>query len=280
MGKSVVDPTLTDEISSIFAAHGQSLTPEELKATLEAMSEVGDEEAEDPTDDTSEDDDAADTSVDASVLEEEEPEESEEPKEPTPKTDKVLRALISEKAKNKVMRDLLRERARESEKGEDEAAIARITQSLKDKNFEDDAAIEMATDRRSVEKLVARTEVLEFLIANRRVLDKYPEAVEDVATIAQRVKATGMTVEQICLGMYGGIEPETVTRQRAAALGTTPARNAKPDPASVTAPAAQKKMQAPTQSQKRLYDQMVQMGVPGLTMEEFMKSQARTAERK
>ncbi len=141
-----------------------------------------------------------------------------------------------------------------------------------EKNFDDDAAQVLAQSKASLEALTAEVELLKFERTNRAVLEQYADAEKDIALIAARVKATGMTVEQICHGMYDALEPEEVRRQKASATGKL-GGNKKSDfsvAGAVTGGKAAKAVTL-TASQQRMYDQLKALGIPNLTKEEVSR---------
>lgn len=68
-------------------------------------------------------------------------------------------------------------------------------------------------------RLEERLEQLEFKDTNYTVFQKYPKAVAEMSKVMRAVKASGMTVEQVCRGLYGAPVPEAERRAKAAVTG-------------------------------------------------------------
>lgn len=72
-----------------------------------------------------------------------------------------------------------------------------------DKGIDEDTAERMAKQDMLFKKQEERLELLEFKEDNIDVIRKYPDAKKDLSRIMQNAKVTGMTVEQVCRGLYG-----------------------------------------------------------------------------
>ena len=88
-----------------------------------------------------------------------------------------------------------------------------------DQGLDEEHAERQAQKDILLEKQIARLELLEFKDDNEDVLRKYPDSKKDIARIMANVKATGMTVEQVCRGLYGIEEPVREVRAKKAATG-------------------------------------------------------------
>lgn len=122
-----------------------------------------------------------------------------------------LQALQKEKAE---MQKAIQEQSRQKEKT---ALIEKFVDIGQD---EETAKLNAESELRT-RQLEEKLELMEFREQNEAVLSKYANAKNDIGIIVKNAKLTGMTVEQICRGMYGeqsGSEYEK--RAVAAAKGT------------------------------------------------------------
>ena len=60
--------------------------------------------------------------------------------------------------------------------------------------------------------LERQIEVLTFERKNRKVLSQYPDADADLEKIMKASQTSGMTVEQVCRGLYGNVRTEKELR--------------------------------------------------------------------
>lgn len=104
-----------------------------------------------------------------------------------------LQALQRERAE---MQKALDEQNRKKEK---EALISKYV----DNGIDEETAKLTADSEIRTRQLEEKLELLEFKEQNEAVLSKYANAKNDISTIVKNAKLTGMTVEQICRGMYG-----------------------------------------------------------------------------
>ena len=97
-----------------------------------------------------------------------------------------------------------------------------ITKSFVEKGYDEKTAKTMTeTELRLKQLEESQTELL-FLKNNDALLQKYPAAKGNILSIIKNSKATGMTPEQICRGLYGGSPiPEHEQRATRAATGET-----------------------------------------------------------
>jgi len=104
-----------------------------------------------------------------------------------------LQTLERERAE---MQKALDEQTRKKEK---EALISKYV----DNGIDEETAKLTADSEIRTRQLEEKLELLEFKEQNEAVLSKYANAKNDISTIVKNAKLTGMTVEQICRGMYG-----------------------------------------------------------------------------
>jgi hypothetical protein len=157
---------------------------------------------------------------DEETLDEDASEEQDDDSEEQPKklTSKEQKAIIALRRKNKELQEENRRLARERS----EAASNKRKEDLKAKyvadGYDADVAENMAERDERLAQQEERLATIEFREENYDVLSRYPEAKKDVLRIMRAVENTGMTVEQVCRGMYGG-DMNATQRARAAAEG-------------------------------------------------------------
>jgi len=88
-----------------------------------------------------------------------------------------------------------------------------------DKGIDEEEAESYAKRDIESDKTLKRLEMLEFKLDNESIFREYPEANKDILRIMNTVKSSGMTVEQVCRGLYGTSEPLRETRAKKAATG-------------------------------------------------------------
>lgn len=121
--------------------------------------------------------------------------------------------------------------------------------------------------------LEQKIEASEFERSNRGILNKYPQAEDNIQTIMKNAKLTGMTVEQICTGLYGTTKqlPDYEQRVLDGAMGK-PTREI-PDKTSTAKRSSEttaSTLSREDQKYKRTLESMFNGGKP-LTNEEFNK---------
>lgn len=117
----------------------------------------------------------------------------------TPEEMKIIglkRELQSLQRERAEMQKALDEQNRKKEK---EALISKYV----DNGIDEETAKLTADSEIRTRQLEEKLELLEFKEQNEAVLSKYANAKNDISTIVKNAKLTGMTVEQICRGMYG-----------------------------------------------------------------------------
>lgn len=186
-----------------------------------------------------------------------------------PAVSKEVRKIIDLKSENKSLRKELEALKAESRKAE-------LIQKHSEK-YDDETAIEMAEREVREEQRDKRLEYLEFVALNSTELNRYPQARADADHIFEIVKSTGMTVDQVCRGLYGELEPLDVRRAKAAARGELPkSENTSVDVTkAVNAATSPKKETRLTADERSLMARMIAAGVPNLTEEEMLARRKR-----
>lgn len=189
-----------------------------------------DEMAEDDTDEETDDgleEDALDEGDDSDELEDTEEEDAdeeetddieEEPVKSKKEGGKLSKAeirLIELKKQNKqLQKDKQELEARVAEKAKASEKEA-LKQKFISEDYDEDVAEKMANDELRIRQLEERQAVLDFRDANDDLFAKYPQAKAQAQTIMQNIRATGMTAEQICRGLYGAPKAANEIEQRA-----------------------------------------------------------------
>lgn len=146
-----------------------------------------------------------------------------------------------------------------------------------EQGMDEEYAAKLADKDIAAQKQNERLELLEFRTDNDYILRRYPDARGDIARIMANVKATGMSVEQVCRGLYG-LEPVRETRARLAATGELE----ETDGADTTVSDAQRAAEAPKAktaltkadiNRKREYERMWRNG-ERMTTEEYLEKKA------
>jgi sulfur relay (sulfurtransferase) DsrC/TusE family protein len=89
----------------------------------------------------------------------------------------------------------------DSEKRKSEIVKKYVMDGVDEEVAEKYAAQEIRNDM-----IEEKLEIIDFRESNYDLLQKYPQARQDVKTIIKNAKLTGMTAEQICKGMYADAE--------------------------------------------------------------------------
>ncbi len=127
---------------------------------------------------------------------------------------KEVRKIIDLKAENKALRKELEEFREAKRKAE--------LVSQYGETYDEDTAKARADSDIRAERMERRIELAEFKADNATILVQFPEARADAEHIFEVVKSSGMTVEQVCRGLYGDAEPLDIRRAKAAANGSLP----------------------------------------------------------
>ena len=142
--------------------------------------------------------------------------DSEQEEQPKAKDKKVLspaeRAIVEAKREAKLLRkekeELERKLAeREANKTEEDALYTKYLDEYDEKE-----ARRRARDDMKQSSLERQIEVLTFERKNRKVLSQYPDADADLEKIMKASQTSGMTVEQVCRGLYGNVRTEKELR--------------------------------------------------------------------
>lgn len=124
--------------------------------------------------------------------------------EPQTKTlSKEEKAILALKKELKLAKQLLKEKADESERVASEQRKANVIQSYKDKGYDEETAVLYANNELKMKVLEEKLAVTEFKEENAEVLAKYPEAKSDLKWLMDAVEKTGLSAEQLCRGKYG-----------------------------------------------------------------------------
>lgn len=167
-------------------------------------------------------------------LEDDEPEVPEQPKEKPKQESAQPKQASKEQRKIQALKNqalkLQQEKAdlekRLAEKRDAEHKTELVSKYV-NKGFDEADAKERADADIRQSNMEKQLELLMFEKQNRKVLAKYPDADNDLDKIRRASESSGMTVEQVCRGLYGAEIPEREKRAIAALTdsGDSPARN-------------------------------------------------------
>jgi hypothetical protein len=122
----------------------------------------------------------------------------------------------------------LKKRLEEKSRADSEAALA---QKYVDDGYDEKEAKTKAKADVRQDTIESQLELLMFEKKNRRVLAEYPDSDDDLDRIMTAVRASGMTVEQVCRGLYG--DSRDRDREQRAVKGVLGTDNATAQDASV-----------------------------------------------
>lgn len=159
---------------------------------------VEDDDEEEDTDDESDTEDE-DTDEDELEEEDEQPEVQPKKKKLSPSEIKV----INLKKENQRLLKEKRELEQKTEQKKREQETEKVKQKYIDDGYDDDTAKIYAQNEVRLKEIEERQATLDFREDNVDLFNKYPQAKKDVSTIMRNSKLTGMSPEQICIGMYG-----------------------------------------------------------------------------
>lgn len=154
-----------------------------------------------------------------SLIEEDKPEEKTEEKETKKPLSKEESKIIALKKQNQKLLEDYREATKKLEDIETNKRKDELKKKYLDRGIDDEEAENYAHKDIEADKTVKRLEMLEFKFDNDEVLRQYPDSNGDLARIVSAVKSTGMTVEQVCRGLYGYTDTVRDARARQAATG-------------------------------------------------------------
>ena len=209
LDKSINEPVADEQIVKV----GESSYVDETLA-IETEDEVVDEEV--VSDDDSDNDEEMLASTDDDVVEEDTTHEGKKQSKPLSKEESKIVAL---KRQNQKLLEDYRALHDKLEEVENIKKQSQLKSQYVDQGMDEEQAEKQASKDVLLDKQNARLELLEFKYDNDDVLRNYPESKKDLARIMTNVKATGMTVEQVCRGLYGLGEPTRETRAKKAATG-------------------------------------------------------------
>ncbi len=189
---------------------------------FDADEEELDLEADDDEDDTGDVPEDFDEEDD----DEEESDEEEEEEQPKPKSKKKrtlspadIKVIEMKKQQKRLLQKNKELEAKVNQKTQQQEEEDAVSKYIAQGESEEDARKLAATDLR-FKSLEQRQERLDFREANEDVFAKYPNAKREVDRIMKAAKASGMTAEQVCRGLYGGSNiPDRDIRARASANG-------------------------------------------------------------
>lgn len=159
------------------------------------------------------DDEEVDEPEDAEEPEEEDSEPEEQPKaKDKPALSKEQKRIIELKREAKRLQqekeELERQLAeRQEAKTEEESLYNKYLEEYDEKEARRRARNDMKQSN-----LERQVEALMFEKKNRKVLSQYPEADADLEKIMKASQTSGMTVEQVCRGLYGNVRTEKELR--------------------------------------------------------------------
>lgn len=167
-------------------------------AELETDVSLGEVEAEGESTDVGEEDGSVDESAGTKSI----------------KPSKEQSAIVKLKRELKEYKDKLAQAEEARTAQQSETTKEKIAKSYKDRGYDDESAMLMAERDYKLEAMEHKFAKFEFQSTNADVLAKYPQASANIDKIMKNAKATGMTAEQICRGMFGQ-ESESPERKRA-----------------------------------------------------------------
>lgn len=126
--------------------------------------------------------------------------------------------IVALKRQNQKLLDDYRTLNSKLEEIESNKEHASLKSQYINRGMDEDYADQLAKKDVETKQYASKLEVLEFKLDNDEILRQYPDSKKDLNRIMSNVKSTGMTVEQVCRGLYG-FEPEREVRAKQAAKG-------------------------------------------------------------
>lgn len=212
----------------------------------------------------SDDEDELETD-DESEVEAEPEQEDDAEAQPQKKPSKDARKIQALKNEAKRLQKEKQELQQRLEAKSDADATAELQKKYEAAGYDEDEAKARAKDEVRQNRLEERLEQLEFKDKNYSVFQKYPRAVADMSKVMKAVKASGMTVDQVCRGLYGEPAPEAERRAKEAVLGNSEVRGTGDRVASATRSAKSVPKTSLTDSEiraKRQIEKMYNGGKP------------------
>ena len=239
----------------------------------------------DEDDDAVEEDDEqieSDTEVEETVETEEE-DTVEDAKESKPKVESKKRGLSPAEIKlinlkkelAQAQKELI-EKEKQLQVKANEQEKENLREELVKKGYDPEYAESFAESKIEIKQLKEKAAIADFKDENEDVFSKYPQARVNAATIMRNVQLTGMTAEQICIGLYGEKKVSDMeTRAIKAAQGIS-TKEVKQETGSGYIPSATTKtagkgLSRTEQLEKREFERVFNQGKP-LTEEEYRKS--------
>ena len=191
------------------------------KDKAETIDEIDEEELElDLDDEDGEQEKTEETvtdEIDSDDEEAEEPAQVEQPK-PKSKEQRKIQALKNEAKRLQTEKAELQRKLEEKSQNDNETALAK---KYTDEGYDEREAKSKAKADVRQESIEKQLELLMFEKKNRRILDIYPDADADLDRIMLASKSSGMTVEQVCRGLYGDSKDLESERRMAKAITGT-----------------------------------------------------------
>lgn len=188
-------------------------TPTEVGKSKEV---VDDSEEDFDLDSFFDEDESSEDEVPDVIEEDDEPEDKEPVKAVTlSKDQRKIKALKNEAIKLQAEKAELAKKLEEKHNANMEEQL--VAQYLEEGHDEREAK-KLAKGDVKQSNLEKQLEILMFEKTNRRVLAKYPDSDADLERILKATQASGMTVEQVCRGLYGVEVPAREKRAVAALL--------------------------------------------------------------
>lgn len=205
-------------------------------------------------------------------------EEADEPETPAPQKPKSKEQRKIQALKNEAKK-LQTEKAELQKKLEEKMQLDSETQLAKkyaEEGYDEKEAKQKAKADVRQETIEKQLELLTFERKNRRVLEMYPDSENDIDRIMTASKASGMTVEQVCRGLYGDSKEFEKERRMAKAITGTgsdsTSQNTTVNKALRTAEPPKKSTLTQNQLQaKRMLEKMVNKGKT-MSDEDFLRS--------
>lgn len=200
---------------------------EDMEKELDDLNEEPEEESDEDKSDTEEESETEETEEDDK--QEEEPEVVETKPYKSKKLSPSEIKVINLKKENARLAKERQELLKQVEEKQTKAKKQSIVDEYIEKGYDEDTANLYAEQNIKLEQIEEKQEILDFREEHAELFNTYPEAKQDIKSIIKNSKATGMTPEQICRGLYGD-EKDSEVRARNSVMGK-PTRNITEDKA-------------------------------------------------
>lgn len=227
MAKKNVDNRSQEEdmltAQSMFEQHTESIYNEDADEDDATLS-LDDEDDEDEEDDEGIDEEEEldeDDEEDEEDFDDDDEEDDEEEEPDDSRLSKAERKIMELKRQLKEERNRNKSASTAKKEQEEDEDLTASTQYYVDQGFDDDQARRFAERDARTAKAEKRLAILEFKDVNADTLKRYPVTRDDLERIMKAVDSSGMTVDQVCRGLYGGKQTRD-QRARAAVTGDLP----------------------------------------------------------